>query len=91
MWNNVHSPVNGFVLYRYDYCLRTSHSFFIIIIIITIIWPTLFDNPIPLDNGPGNQVNSHVATSDGNNVYVTYTSSPVPNVICTHPNSKANC
>ena len=33
-----------------------------------------FDNPISLDNGPGNQVDSHVATSDGNNVYVAYTS-----------------
>jgi hypothetical protein len=33
-----------------------------------------FDNPIPLDNGPGDQVHSHVAASDGNNVYVAYTS-----------------
>jgi hypothetical protein len=33
-----------------------------------------FDNPIPLDNGPGDQTFSHVTASSGNNVYVAYTS-----------------
>lgn len=33
-----------------------------------------FDNPIPLDNRLGDQVHPHVAASDGNNVYVAYTS-----------------
>ena len=32
-----------------------------------------FDNPIPLDNRLGDQTHPHVAASDGDNVYVSYT------------------